>query len=77
MKVIMILLLKSGYQMRKRVMQSLNSISENRTLILIAHRISTLESCNRIIRLEHGKIDFDGNFSEFYATHNEQNDYLN
>ena len=59
------------------VMQSLNSISKNRTLILIAHRISTLESCNRIIRLEHGKIDFDGNFSEFYASNNEQNDYLN
>lgn len=58
------------------VMQSLNSISKNRTLILIAHRLSTLESCNRIIRLEHGKIDFDGNFSEFYASNNGLNDYL-
>ena len=57
------------------VMKSLNSISENRTLILIAHRLSTLESCNRIIRLDHGKIIFDGDFSEFYATNNGQNDF--
>jgi ABC-type multidrug transport system fused ATPase/permease subunit len=47
------------------VMQSLNSISENRTVILIAHRLSTLENCDRIIRLEDGKLVFDGNFSEF------------
>ncbi len=57
------------------VMKSLNSISENRTLILIAHRLSTLESCNRIIRLDHGRIIFDGDFSEFYATNNGQNDF--
>ena len=58
------------------VMQSLNSISKDKTLILIAHRLSTLKSCNRIIRLEHGKIAFDGDFSEFNAENNGQNDYL-
>ena len=31
---------------------------------------------DKIIK-KHGKIDFDGNFSEFYASNNEQNDYLN
>lgn len=57
------------------VMQSLNSISKNKTLILIAHRLSTLESCNRIIRLEHGRIAFDGDFSEFNSENNNQSDY--
>lgn len=47
------------------VMQSLNSISKDRTVILIAHRLSTLENCDRIIRLEDGMVAFDGNFHEF------------
>lgn len=58
------------------VMQSLNSISKNKTLILIAHRFSTLKSCDRIIKLEHGKITYDGNFSEFNAENKGQNYYL-
>ena len=57
------------------VMRSLNSISENRTIILIAHRLSTLESCDRIIRLEEGKVAFDGNFSEFHAENYRQGNY--
>ncbi len=47
------------------VMQSLNLISKDRTVILIAHRLSTLENCDRIIRLEDGTVVFDGNFHEF------------
>ena len=58
------------------VMQSLNSISKNKTLIIIAHRFSTLKSCDRIIKLEHGKITYDGNFSEFNAENKGQNYYL-
>ena len=46
-------------------MQSLNLISKDRTVILIAHRLSTLENCDRIIRLEDGTVVFDGNFHEF------------
>lgn len=47
------------------VMQSLNLICKDRTVILIAHRLSTLENCDRIIRLEDGTVVFDGNFHEF------------
>ena len=38
------------------VMDSINNLSRNITLILIAHRISTLNNCDRIIRIEKGQI---------------------
>lgn len=38
------------------VMESINNLSRNITLILIAHRISTLNNCDRIIRIEKGQI---------------------
>ena len=38
------------------VMQSINSIDKNITLIMIAHRLSTLKECDRIITLQNGAI---------------------
>ena len=38
------------------VMDSINNLSRDLTLILIAHRTSTLSSCDRIVNLENGKI---------------------
>jgi ATP-binding cassette subfamily B protein len=38
------------------VMDSINSIDKNITLIMIAHRLSTLDKCNKIINVENGKI---------------------
>ena len=51
------------------VMRSLDSISDNRTIILIAHRLSALENCDRIIKLDKGKVVFDGTFSTFRSKH--------
>jgi len=36
----------------------------NRTSIVIAHRLTTVEKCNRIVVLEGGKIVEDGGFNE-------------
>jgi ABC-type bacteriocin/lantibiotic exporter with double-glycine peptidase domain len=49
----------------KAVMSSLNIIGEDRTVIMITHRLSTLENCDRIIELDSGKVIFDGSFSAF------------
>ena len=38
------------------VMKSLSKTNSNLTVIMIAHRLSTLTSCDRIIKLEHGRI---------------------
>ena len=38
------------------VMKSINDLSKNITIIMIAHRLSTLEICDRVITIENGKI---------------------
>jgi len=40
----------------KKIMDEIYSISENKTLIVIAHRLSTVERCDRRIRIENGGI---------------------
>ena len=37
-------------------MKSINGLSKNITIIMIAHRLSTLENCDRVVTLENGKI---------------------
>ncbi len=42
------------YQTEKEIMDTIYSISKNRTIIMIAHRITTLKNCNRIFRIADG-----------------------
>lgn len=39
-----------------RLMETIHAVSQNRTVIMIAHRLTTLKNCNRIITIENGKI---------------------
>lgn len=39
-----------------KLMQTIYKVSENRTVIMIAHRLTTLKDCDQIITLEKGKI---------------------
>jgi len=39
-----------------KIMEEIYRISQNRTLIIIAHRLSTLEGCNKIYRIENGRL---------------------
>jgi len=48
----------------KMIQDSLNRLSENRTTIAIAHRLSTLRNANRLLVLDKGKV-------AEYGTHNE------
>ena len=38
------------------VMKSINGLNKNITIIMIAHRLSTLEICDRVLTVENGKI---------------------
>ncbi|MEA1916785.1 MAG: ATP-binding cassette domain-containing protein, partial [Campylobacterota bacterium] len=40
----------------KEIMSEIYSISEDKTLIIIAHRLSTLGSCEKIYKIEKGEI---------------------
>ena len=42
------------------VMQAINSLSESLTVIMIAHRLSTVERCDRVIQLEQGSVSAEG-----------------
>ena len=44
----------------KAVMQAVEGLSRNLTLVMIAHRLSTVQRCDRVIRLEKGFISADG-----------------
>ena len=42
------------------VIHSMDLLSNKPTIIMIAHRLSTLQSCDRVIRLEKGRITAHG-----------------
>jgi len=49
------------------VMEAINQLSRNLTVVMIAHRLSTVSQCDRVIRLEHGRVVADGPPSEVLA----------
>ena len=44
------------YESERIIMQNLEAIGEGRTILIIAHRLSTVAHCDRIIVLDQGKI---------------------
>ena len=46
------------------VIESINNLGKNITVIMIAHRISTLRNCDKIYLMERGEIKASGTFSE-------------
>ena len=51
-------------QSEAEVQADIDRLSENRTVICVAHRLSTLASCDRIIVLMEGRIVEEGTFAE-------------
>lgn len=54
-------------QSQEIVQQALDRAMEGRTSIVIAHRMSTIEKCNRIVVVHKGKVVEDGTFDELSA----------
>ena len=54
----------------KLVMNAMEKISQNKTIILIAHRLSTLKNCDKIFLMEKGEIKKEGTFEELITSEN-------
>ena len=52
------------YESERIVMKNIEKIGQGRTMIFIAHRLVTVEHCDRIIVLDHGKIAEQGSPAE-------------
>ncbi|GAB6058150.1 ABC transporter ATP-binding protein [Desulfonatronum parangueonense] len=48
----------------KAVMQAVTKLSKQKTIIMIAHRLSTVEKCDQIFLLEHGQLMARGRYDE-------------
>lgn len=48
----------------RRVQQALGITNQNRTTIVIAHRLSTLQDCDQILVFDHGQIVEIGSYHE-------------
>ena len=48
----------------KTVMEAVNKLSKKITIIMIAHRLSTVRKCDKIIVLEKGKVSAEGTYDE-------------
>lgn len=48
----------------RAVMEAINALSGNKTIILVAHRLSTVEPCDRIYVLSKGRVVEEGTWAE-------------
>ena len=48
----------------KMVIDEINNLEDKITIIIIAHRLSTVKNCDKIFLLEKGKIKIEGNYEE-------------
>ncbi|CQR74689.1 Toxin RTX-I translocation ATP-binding protein [Sporomusa ovata DSM 2662] len=55
------------YQSERIIMQNLNQIAAGRTLLMIAHRLSTVRRCDTILVIDRGKVIEQGSHEELMA----------
>jgi ABC-type multidrug transport system fused ATPase/permease subunit len=46
------------------VMQAVSALQGRKTILIVAHRLSTVGNCDRLYRLEHGRIVAEGTPAE-------------
>lgn len=51
------------------VMEAVESLKGDRTLVMIAHRLSTVRDCNGLYVLKDGRIEARGTYGELCALH--------
>ena len=54
----------------EQVMEAIQSLAGEKTILMIAHRLTTLQDCDQIHLLEHGRITASGSYAELLQTSN-------
>jgi ABC-type multidrug transport system fused ATPase/permease subunit len=49
-------------------MQAVTALHGRKTIIVVAHRLSTVEHCDRLYRLEQGRVVAEGRPAEIFAS---------
>jgi ABC-type multidrug transport system fused ATPase/permease subunit len=52
-------------QTEKEIMDSINILRKKITIIIVAHRLSTLKNCDTIFKINKGQLEAQGTFEEF------------
>ena len=55
----------------KAVMDAVKNLAHRKTIIMIAHRLTTVKDCDLVVRMEGGRIEAMGRFEEVAASHGE------
>ena len=55
------------YESERIIMNNMNAIGQNRTMLIIAHRLSAVRRCNKIIVVDKGKIVESGSHDQLIA----------
>ena len=55
------------YEAEREIIENLDQVSAGRTTIVIAHRLSTVRRCDRIILIDHGRIKEEGTHEELIS----------
>lgn len=55
----------------RHVMKALEELKEERTFVMIAHRLSTVRNCDRLFFMKQGRIEAAGTYEELCAMHGE------
>ena len=59
------------------VMESIKSLEKELTILIIAHRLTTLLNCDRIIELNNGRIVFSGSYNDLLERRENKSAYPN
>ena len=59
-----------------RLMEAINAVSKERTVVMIAHRLTTLKDCDKIIHMKKGRGKFVKTYDNMKTSKNLSGEYV-